>query len=144
MQYNYLLSYSIENYSKGNYFKTNPKEFYGGISRQNQLVASGIKKISRYNLKDRVPVYKIILIGPSSTGKTSLIERFSTDNFKHKHKVTLIDMSRARIQIHGQFASLEIWDTAGQEKHGNLIRTSFNKCLCAVAVFDITNPESIQ
>ena len=77
-----------------------------------------------------VPIYKIIFIGPASTGKTSLIERFSSDTFKIKPKVTIFDMNRVGIQTHGQFASLEIWDTAGQEKFANLTKTSFNNCLC--------------
>ena len=66
-------------------------------------------------------VYKVILIGDSNVGKSSIIHRYWDDRFKEPGK-TIIgwDFKSKTIEIDGETIKLQIWDTAGQERFRSL------------------------
>lgn len=59
-------------------------------------------------------VYKIIMIGASCTGKTSLLIRFVNDSFNTTYLNTVgVDLKSQTLNIEGTMTRLNIWDTTG-------------------------------
>ena len=57
---------------------------------------------------------KIVAIGDSGTGKTSMIQQFEHNRFTESFKPTIgADFSNKEINIDGKIVTLQIWDTAG-------------------------------
>ena len=66
-------------------------------------------------------LFKLLLIGDSSVGKTAIILRFSEDAFSPTFISTIgIDFRIKTIEIRGKKIKLQIWDTAGQVKKFNI------------------------
>jgi small GTP-binding protein len=85
------------------------------------------------------------VIGSSFTGKTSLIQRFATDQFVNTYSNTVgVDLKSVTLQVQDALVRINLWDTTGQEKFKSLTSSYFRGCHGAVAVFDITNRESLQ
>ncbi|KAG7281900.1 hypothetical protein CRUP_031149, partial [Coryphaenoides rupestris] len=62
-------------------------------------------------------LFKIILVGNSSVGKTSLLKRFCDDSFHPGTSATVgVDYSVKTIQVDNSQVALQVWDTAGQER----------------------------
>ena len=89
--------------------------------------------------------YKVIMMGDSGVGKTSIIQRFSTHTFDYSMETTIGASFISKV-IPTQFgnATLNIWDTAGQEKYKSLLSTYSRGAQAAILVFDLTIPSSFQ
>ena len=60
---------------------------------------------------------KLVLIGDSSVGKTSLLMRFSENRFPEQHMPTIgIDFKIKIVETESKRVKLQLWDTAGQER----------------------------
>lgn len=60
-------------------------------------------------------VFKILIIGNSSVGKSSLLIRFADDLFNDSFLPTIgVDFKIKTLQVSGSIVKLQIWDTAGQ------------------------------
>ena len=69
-------------------------------------------------LPDKKCFVKIVAIGDSGVGKTSLIQMFEHSRFTENFKPTIgADFSNKEITIDGKVVTLQIWDTAGQERY---------------------------
>jgi predicted GTPase len=67
--------------------------------------------------KELDAVYKIVMIGDSGTGKTSLLMRFAEGSFRDDYSITLgLDFKIKTIKVDKKHVKLQIWDTAGQER----------------------------
>lgn len=65
---------------------------------------------------DRI-VLKIIVLGASNVGKTSMMKRYVTDKFTGTRRATIgADFMTKRVKIEDADIILQIWDTAGQER----------------------------
>ena len=63
-------------------------------------------------------LFKLLLIGDSSVGKTAILLRFSDDSFSPNFISTIgIDFRIKTIEIRGKKIKLQIWDTAGQVRN---------------------------
>ena len=84
---------------------------------------------------------KIALIGDSGVGKTDIISRYSGDyssnGISYASKILIFDELDIKI-------SLDIWDTAGQEKYQALTKFFYKDVSIAFLVYDITNKQSFQ
>ena len=59
-------------------------------------------------------LFKIVLIGDSTVGKSSLLSRFSKDHFNIETETTIgMDINIKTVQIDGKKIKAQIWDTAG-------------------------------
>lgn len=86
-------------------------------------------------------VFKILLIGDSNVGKTSLLVRFCDNQFPENHKATIgIDFkikSMKIIAFNGveKSVKLQIWDTAGSERHICFTSSYYRGANAAIIVF---------
>lgn len=83
---------------------------------------------------------KIVIIGDSGVGKTSMATRFALDKFKNESDSTIgtTYMSKT-IEVGHIKASLNIWDTAGQERYHSLAHMFYRNADVILLVYDITN-----
>lgn len=89
--------------------------------------------------------YKLIMIGDSCTGKSSLLLKLVDGTFSDGHKVTIgVDFKAKYVLASDTVVKLKIWDTAGQERFRSIIRTYYHGVHGIVLVFDLTNKESFD
>ena len=88
---------------------------------------------------------KVVLIGDSGVGKSSIVLRFVADNYHEASDPTIgaAYMSKM-IQHNNKSIKYNIWDTAGQERFHNLAKMYYREANAAIMVFDITNPQSFN
>ena len=99
-------------------------------------------------------LFKLLLIGNSSVGKSSLLYRF-VDNSWDENFVPTIGVDFVRIyinniyiqklktlEINGKKVKLQIWDTAGQERFKNITASYYRGGHGVLVVYDITDRES--
>ena len=96
------------------------------------------ESVSRKNL------FKIVVIGDSNVGKTSLLTRY-TKGTKNETKPTVgADFSKKEVFVNDTIVTVTIWDTAGQEMYQSLSYTYYRGSDCCVLVYDITNKQSFE
>ena len=96
------------------------------------------------NFKDDIAI-KVTLIGESSVGKTSIINRFVKGNFSQELESTLgANYSQIKIKRHGKKIRLDLWDTAGQEKYRAIGRHFYKESYLICLVYDISNQDSFE
>ena len=84
-------------------------------------------------------------MGDQSVGKTSIIHRFKYDQFEDNYNATIgIDFITQKMYLEDSIITLNLWDTAGQEKFKSLIPSYIKDSQAIVVVFDITNTESFE
>ena len=89
--------------------------------------------------------YKVILIGDSKVGKTSLIIRFCKDKYEENSVSTIgIDTQKKYIKKDDKKIELQIWDTAGQERFRSLAKSSCNQMDGIIFVFDLGVKETFK
>ena len=90
-------------------------------------------------------IFKVILIGDSNTGKTSLINRFVNKTFDEKYLCTIgVDFFMKTIEVDEQTIKLQIWDTAGMEKYKSISSSYYRGSHAAFVIFDLTNKNTFD
>ena len=90
---------------------------------------------------------KVVILGDSGVGKTSILFRYIFDKFDNQNLPTLGASFKSKvIMIPGENNSikLNLWDTAGQEKFKSLTRMYYQDAEAAVIVYDATFRESFE
>lgn len=88
---------------------------------------------------------KVVIIGDSSVGKTSIAKRYIYNSIESNHEPTVgIDFFQKIFEKNETQYKLQIYDTAGQEKFGSLIPSYLRDSSVAVFVFDITKEETFE
>ncbi|KAM3870078.1 EF-hand calcium-binding domain-containing protein 4B [Diretmus argenteus] len=88
-------------------------------------------------------LFKIVLVGNSSVGKTSLLRRFCDECFYSGTSATVgIDYSVKTITVDHSQVALQMWDTAGQERYRSITKQFFRKADGVVVMYDITAEQS--
>jgi Ras-related protein Rab-1A len=90
-------------------------------------------------------LFKIIIIGDSGTGKSSLLVKF-VDNTYDEHYISTIgvDFKIKTVDVDGRKCKLQIWDTAGQERFRNITTAYYRGAHGIILVYDTTNGESFN
>lgn len=89
--------------------------------------------------------FKVLIIGDSSVGKTSLLVQHVEGKFTEEVAGTLGIDYRSNVYIRdGHSYTLQIWDTAGQERFKNVTKAYYRDADAALLVFDVTNEESLR
>ena len=90
-------------------------------------------------------LYKILLIGDSGVGKTSVILRFTKNIFHDEFMNSIgVDFKSKDLNIDGQKVKLQIWDTAGQERFRTITSSYYRGAHAIGIVFDLTKRESYE
>ena len=88
---------------------------------------------------------KIIVLGDSGVGKTSLMNMFVNKSFSAQYKATIgADFLTKEITVNDKQISLQIWDTAGQERYQSLGVAFYRGADACCLVFDMTKPKSFE
>ena len=89
---------------------------------------------------------KLMIIGETRTGKTSLISRYCKNEFSGGEYLSTIgiDFQIKNLVINSKKIRVQIWDTAGQERFRNIAKSYYQSSDGFIVVYDITNTESFQ
>eukprot|EP01113_Clastostelium_recurvatum_P013445 TRINITY_DN1711_c0_g2_i1.p1 TRINITY_DN1711_c0_g2~~TRINITY_DN1711_c0_g2_i1.p1 ORF type:complete len:200 (+),score=32.68 TRINITY_DN1711_c0_g2_i1:163-762(+) len=88
---------------------------------------------------------KVIVLGDSSVGKTSLMSSYFGLPFTIAHKTTVgVDLMGKYIPIRDKLVYAQVWDTAGQERFDSLGHAFFRGSDCAVLVYDVHDVTSFK
>ena len=90
---------------------------------------------------------KVVLIGESGVGKTSIISRYITNTFKSQLMSTPganFVTKTVIMEDENQSIKFEIWDTAGQERYRALAKVFYKNAAVCVLVYDITRKASFE
>ena len=90
---------------------------------------------------------KVVLIGESGVGKTSIISRYVSNTFKSQLMATPganFVTKNVLLEDENQSIKYEIWDTAGQEKYRSLAKVFYKNAKVIVLVYDITRKTSFD
>eukprot|EP00942_MAST-04A_sp_MAST-4A-sp1_P000550 g550.t1 len=88
---------------------------------------------------------KILLIGESSVGKSSLLIRFAEDSFSPELLSTVgIDYKIKTLEIKDKRVKMEIWDTAGQERFRTITTAYYRGATGIMLVYDVTSEKSFK
>lgn len=88
---------------------------------------------------------KVILLGDTNVGKSSIIERLKNNSFNYNQQPTLtLEHHNLIIKIDTFILRMQIWDTAGQEKFDSITSTYYKSTDVAIFVYSIDNQESFN
>lgn len=89
-------------------------------------------------------IFKMLLVGDSATGKSSLLLRFVDNSFESSFISTIgVDFKIYNMKLSdGSRAKLQIWDTAGQERFRTITSSYYRGCNCVMVVYDVTDRKS--
>lgn len=89
---------------------------------------------------------KVVIVGHSGVGKTSLIGRYIFDNFDAGSEATLgaVFHEKQHVLPDKSTVGLEIWDTAGQERYRSIAKIYYKDAKVVLAVYDVTSERSFN
>jgi len=93
--------------------------------------------------RDYDHLFKLLIIGDSGVGKSSILLRFADDMFSGSYITTIgVDFKIRTITVNDEKVKLQIWDTAGQERFRTITSTYYRGTHGVIVVYDVTNAES--
>eukprot|EP00002_Diphylleia_rotans_P027354 TRINITY_DN5481_c0_g1_i2.p1 TRINITY_DN5481_c0_g1~~TRINITY_DN5481_c0_g1_i2.p1 ORF type:complete len:111 (+),score=18.16 TRINITY_DN5481_c0_g1_i2:82-414(+) len=88
---------------------------------------------------------KLLLIGDSGVGKSSLLMRFCEDTFSPNFITTIgIDFKIRNVDMDGKRIKLQIWDTAGQERFRTITTAYYRGAMGIMLVYDVSEEKSFS
>lgn len=89
--------------------------------------------------------YKVLLLGNSTVGKSSILYRYTSDSFTDNFISTIgVDFHNAKLKHHDKDINLQIWDTAGQERFNTIVRSYYRETDFVILVYDVSSVETFQ
>ena len=93
----------------------------------------------------RMYLVRLLVVGDTSVGKTSLLMRFNEGHFILTQKTTIgVDYKAKEIMIDSDSVKLQIWDTAGQERFRSMTSAFYNRAQGVIVTFDVTQYSSFM
>lgn len=90
-------------------------------------------------------LYKVILIGDASVGKSNILNRFVKNEFISDSKSTIgVEFATKTLILEKQRIKIQLWDTAGQERFRAVTSAYYRGAQGVVLVFDVTNRASFE
>eukprot|EP01089_Gocevia_fonbrunei_P020674 TRINITY_DN775_c0_g1_i1.p1 TRINITY_DN775_c0_g1~~TRINITY_DN775_c0_g1_i1.p1 ORF type:complete len:229 (+),score=59.24 TRINITY_DN775_c0_g1_i1:32-718(+) len=98
------------------------------------------------NMSSRKKVLlKIIILGDSGVGKTSLMNQYVNKKFSNQYKATIgADFLTKEVMVDDKLVTLQIWDTAGQERFQSLGVAFYRGADACVLVFDVNVAKTFE
>ena len=86
---------------------------------------------------------KILVLGDSGVGKTSLLYRYTEDTFLPAFIPTIgVDFKIRTVAVAGRTVKVQLWDTAGQERFRAIVRSFYKGAHGVLLVYDVTDEAS--
>ncbi|KAI9595231.1 ras-domain-containing protein [Syncephalis fuscata] len=88
---------------------------------------------------------KLVLLGEAAVGKSSLVQRFVSNEFQENKEPTIgAAFLTQKTYLEDKVIKFEIWDTAGQERFHSLAPMYYRNAQAAVVVYDVTRATSLD
>jgi small GTP-binding protein len=96
-------------------------------------------------MNNKIFQFKLVLLGESAVGKSSLVLRFVKGQFLEYQESTIgAAFLTQTVCLNDTTVKFEIWDTAGQERYHSLAPMYYRGAQAAIVVYDITNADSFD
>lgn len=90
-------------------------------------------------------LFKLVLVGDSGVGKSSLLLRFADGTFdEHLQSTIGVDFKLKMMRVGPKMCKVTIWDTAGQERFRTLTSSYYRGAHGIILVYDVTRPETFS
>lgn len=90
-------------------------------------------------------IFKLLLIGDTNIGKSSLLLRYTDNVFTNNFMSTIgIDFRVKVLNYDNKKIKLQIWDTTGQERFINITNAYYRNAMLVLLVYDVTNMKSFE
>ncbi|CAF1217533.1 unnamed protein product [Rotaria sordida] len=90
-------------------------------------------------------LFKILIIGDSGVGKTTILQRFAQDYFSTEYVATIgVDFQIRTLDIDSKRCKLQVWDTAGQDRFKCVVSSFYRNANGVIICFDLTDLESFR
>ena len=88
-------------------------------------------------------LFKVLLLGDSDVGKSSLILRYTEETFNSKLVNSIgVDFKMKKKEIDGKVIKVQIWDTAGHERFRSITYSYYRGANAIIIVFDLSDKKS--
>ena len=96
--------------------------------------------------KQKELLYKILLLGDSSVGKTCFLMRYADNTFQEIHMSTIgLDYKLKNVQIDdGKIVKIQIWDTAGQDRFRSITKNYYKGAHGIILLYDVTSRKTFE
>ena len=97
-------------------------------------------------VEEEPPLYKILLLGDSTVGKTCFLLRYTDDTFLDLHMATIGLDYRLKTMVldNRKIVKVQLWDTAGQDKFRAITRNYYKGAKGIILIYDVTNAKSYE
>jgi len=90
-------------------------------------------------------LFKLIIIGDSSVGKSNILTKYLKDEFDPNSKATVgVEFGTKKLKIKNKNLKIQIWDTAGQERYRSITSAYYKGAKGALIVYDITRKNTFE
>mmetsp|Transcript_15685 Transcript_15685/g.43886 ORF Transcript_15685/g.43886 Transcript_15685/m.43886 type:complete len:203 (-) Transcript_15685:57-665(-) len=89
-------------------------------------------------------LFKLLLVGDSGVGKSSLLLRFTSDSFEDLTPTIGVDFKVKYVTLEGKRLKLTVWDTAGQERFRTLTSSYYRGAQGIIFAYDVTRRETFE
>lgn len=115
-------------------------------TQTNYQTAMASKGITRPNgIQNKISQFKLVLLGESAVGKSSLVLRFAKGQFHDFQESTIgAAFLTQTVCLDDVTVKFEIWDTAGQERYHSLAPMYYRGAQAAIVVYDLTSKDSFN
>jgi len=88
---------------------------------------------------------KVIILGDSGVGKTSLMNQYVNKRFSNQYKATIgADFLTKEVMVDDRLVTMQLWDTAGQERFQSLGVAFYRGADCCILVYDVNSTKSFE
>ena len=96
--------------------------------------------------KHKELLYKILLLGDSSVGKTCFLMRYADNTFQEIHMSTIgLDYKLKNVQLDdGKIVKVQIWDTAGQDRFRSITKNYYKGAHGIILIYDVTSRKTFE
>jgi small GTP-binding protein len=89
--------------------------------------------------------FKLLLLGDSAVGKSSLILRWTLDQFSPNLTSTVgVNFKSRKVQCFGEWIQVQVWDTSGQENFHKITTSYYRGAQGIMLVYDVTEKKSLE